>query len=63
MTKKGGFVWIEPAERAFEQLKLVVTTTLVLALLNFDELFEVHTDASEIGIGAVLVQGGHPLPI
>ncbi|CAA0836889.1 Uncharacterized mitochondrial protein AtMg00860, partial [Striga hermonthica] len=61
MTKKGAFKWTEASEKAFEELKEAMTTTPVLAMPRFDVLFEIHSDASDIGIGAVLVQEGRPL--
>ncbi|CAA0834237.1 Uncharacterized mitochondrial protein AtMg00860, partial [Striga hermonthica] len=61
MTKKGGFTWNKASEEAFEKLKGAMTTRPVLAMPRFDVLFEVHTDVSDIGIGAVLVQEGRPL--
>jgi hypothetical protein len=36
-------------------------TTPMLALLDFSKTFELETDASDRGIGAVLQQDGHPL--
>lgn len=61
MTKKDGFHWTKSSKAAFKELKQAMTTTPVLAMPNFNEIFEVHTDASDVGIGAVLVQTGRPL--
>jgi len=46
---------------AFEILKDKLTKTLILALPNFTKTFEIKCDASNIGIGVVLLQEGHPI--
>lgn len=61
LTKKECFRWNEEAEQAFEELKKALCSTPVLALPQFDKSFVVETDACGSGIGAVLMQDGHPL--
>ena len=53
------FDWNPAAERAFQQLKIVLTTAPVLRLPDINKLFDVATDASGTGIGAVLLQDTH----
>ncbi|CAF3466099.1 unnamed protein product, partial [Rotaria sp. Silwood2] len=53
-SKKFYFSSVE--EFAFEQLKQILTTDVVLRLPNNQLLFKVQTDASHQGIGAVLLQ-------
>lgn len=55
------FLWIADMEAAFQTLKQELVTTPVLVLSYFKKIFEVETDASDKGIGAVLMQDGHPL--
>lgn len=60
LTKKG-FEWNDQAEQAFTALKQAMVHTPVLALPDFNCPFTVETDACETGVGAVLMQKGHPV--
>lgn len=60
--KKGvPFHWTELQSNSFEALKLALSTTPVLPLPDFSKPFCIETDASGVSIGAVLMQGNHPL--
>ena len=55
------FAWNPTAQSTFDDLKVAMTRTPVLALPNFKEPFTVETDACQDGIGAVLMQKGQPI--
>lgn len=59
--KNGKFFWDTDQASSFENLKNKLSNTPVLGLPDFSQPFEVAIDASEVGIGAVLSQKGHPL--
>ena len=60
LTKKG-FAWTPEATAAFTTLKSAMMSTPVLALPDFSVPFTVETDACDTGVGAVLMQRGHPI--
>lgn len=68
LTRKNCLVqiqWSEEAKNAFQEIKNALCHDPVLSCPNFEELFVLQTDASNTGIGAVLLQGAlgdrHPV--
>ncbi|PKU62169.1 RNA-directed DNA polymerase [Dendrobium catenatum] len=61
LLKADRFVWSPEAQQSFEALKLQLSSAPTLVLPNFSQAFEVECDASNLGVGAVLTQGGHPV--
>ena len=57
LTKKNSkFIWNSAHTKAFTSLKKLLCQAPVLSYPNFHRLFVLQTDASDIGIGAVLAQ-------
>lgn len=56
LHKKQEWIWEEDQELAFEQITTCLTKTSVLTCQNFEVPFEIGTDASNTGLGAVLTQ-------
>ena len=61
LLKKDSFTWTSVADDSFTALKAAMISAHVLQLPDFSRTFCVETDASDFGIGAVLLQDGHPL--
>jgi hypothetical protein len=61
LTKKGAFKWDEEAQKMMDKMKKVMSTCLLLSLLDFVLPFSLERDASKEGIGAILMQKRHPL--
>ena len=59
LTKKGAeFIWEKRHQAAFDTLINLMAARPVLLQPNFDKQFVLQTDASALGIGAVLLQQG-----
>ncbi|MCI57912.1 retrotransposon protein, partial [Trifolium medium] len=59
LTRKNQpFVWDKNCEERFQELKRRLMSTPVLVLPNANEPFEVYCDASQMGLGGVLMQKG-----
>lgn len=58
---RDAFNWTSTATTAFEALKQAMVEAPVLRLPNFELDFIIETDASNVGIGAVLMQDNHPI--
>lgn len=62
LLKKGcQFKWIQETDQAFQNLKHKLVNAPVLVVPDFREPFVLETDACDTGIGAVLMQNGHPV--
>jgi len=59
--KKGNFSCPATAQKAFETIKQRLCEAPILALPNFEELFEVECCTSGVGIGAIRTQLKKPL--
>uniref|UniRef100_A0A3B1JJM2 Gypsy retrotransposon integrase-like protein 1 n=1 Tax=Astyanax mexicanus TaxID=7994 RepID=A0A3B1JJM2_ASTMX len=55
--KNAPWIWTQECQKAFEDIKQALITAPVLTPPNFSEPFQIQTDASDQGLGAVLSQG------
>ena len=59
--KNAVWEWTEVHQKAFDTMKKIVSRETLLAYPNFNEPFEIHTDASHTQLGAVFSQKGQPI--
>ena len=54
--KKAPIEWTNECQVAFDQLKKLCTSTPILAYADYRKPFQLQTDASDLGLGAILYQ-------
>jgi hypothetical protein len=57
---KRNFVWSDRCQAAFEKLKQLLTEAPLLKIPDFSKPFTIVTDASQVGLGGVLLQENQP---
>ena len=53
--------WLEAHDKVFQEIKLLFTNSPVLRYYDPKEELTLQSDASEKGLGAALLQQGHPI--
>jgi len=61
LLKKDNFLWNEGAQHSFDTLKKAMAELPILSVPNFSIPFVIETDASNTGLGVVLMQQGRPV--
>ena len=62
MTQKNKFgEWIELQQASFDKLKQAIAECVTLKIVDLQKPYVVETDASDIVVGAVLMQEGRPV--
>ena len=59
--KKPAWHWDAIHQKSFDEVKEVIARDVVLAYPDFDETFEIYTDASTRQLGAVITQKNRPI--
>ena len=60
-SKNVKFEWTEECKNAFKNIKIKLSKETLLAYPDFEEEFQIHTDASHTQLGAVISQKGRPI--
>jgi Reverse transcriptase (RNA-dependent DNA polymerase)/RNase H-like domain found in reverse transcriptase len=61
LLKKNSFQWNGNTSQAFKLLQQAMCSAPILAMPNFNDPFIMETNASDKGLGAVLMQGKRPI--
>jgi hypothetical protein len=53
--------WTSDCQQAFDEMKQMIARETLLTYPNFNKPFEIHTDASQVQLGACISQEGKPV--
>ena len=60
-SKNNKFIWTDVEQKAFNDMKKILSKETLLLYPDFNKPFEIHTDASNTQLGAVVSQNGKPI--
>src|SRR5210317_529644 len=60
-SSKTKWNWTEECQQSFEQMKELIARETLLRYPDFNKPFEIHTDASQVQLGACISQEGKPI--
>ena len=60
-SSKVNFKWGAEQQKAFETLKSIMAADCLNAYHNYNQPFEIYTDASDYQLGAAIIQNGRPV--
>ena len=60
-SSKVKFEWLPTHQLAFDKIKKVIETEVLLSYPDFEKPFHIYTDASDHQLGAVIMQDKKPL--
>ena len=60
-TKNGPIEWTPEWNKEFWLMKLLIAKDTILAYPYFSKKFTIHTEASDVQLGAVIMEEGKPL--
>jgi hypothetical protein len=60
-SAKAKFIWHDKEQKAFEDIKAIISRETLLAYPDFSKDFHIYTDSSDYQLGAVIMQNDRPL--
>ena len=60
-SHKVKFKWTDVEQKAFDDINRAVSQDILLAYPDFNECFDIHRDARDYQLGAVIIQNGRPI--
>jgi hypothetical protein len=60
-STKALWKWTDEHQKAFDEMKVIIAKKTLLTYPDFNKLFEIHTDASKLQLGACISQEGKPI--
>ena len=60
-SDKTPWVWTDACNKAFHTIKRILSKEVLLSCPNFSLPFDIHTDASDVQLGAVISQNDKPI--